>query len=176
MSADMTTKIVGLRETVTALRKYDPDALKALQKDMKGRLRPLAVAVGNSFPKVPPALHGDMHWVGTGRYKGKARSPKWDGLAQTRVIISSSTGKRSFARVQQMSPSGAVFDSAKKSDTNGFIQALDYAANSIASGKKTRSRVMFPSTQKHLPMIETEVEIILAKLDVEIERKLSTYK
>ena len=172
----MNMKIVGLHETVQALRKYEPDALKALQKDMKGRLRPLAVAVGHDFPAVPQVGSGDMHWVGTGRYKGKARSPKWDGLAQTRTIISSSTGKNSFARVQQMSPAGAVFDSAKKSSTNGFIQALDYAANSAATGKKSRSRVMYPSTKKHLPMVEKEVEIILNKLDAEIERKLSSYK
>jgi hypothetical protein len=169
-------KIVGLRETITALRKYEPEMLKALQKDMKGRLRPLATAVGHDFPHVPASLNGEMHWVGVGRYKGKARTPKWDGLAQSRVIISSSTGKRSFARVQQMSPSGAVFDSAKKSTTNGFIQALDFAANSATKGKKTRSRVMFGSTKKHLPIVEKEIEVVLGMLDAQIERKLSTYK
>jgi len=179
----MSIKVVGLHETVAALHKYDPLLLAILQEDAKIRLRPLARAVGNDFPKMPKSLNGDMHWAGEGRYKKKTKKkgsgfPKWDGLARTRVEITSSSGKGSFARVVQMSPSGAVYDSAKQSKkVASFIPALDFAAGG-GSGKngRSRSRVMFGSTMKHLPIVEKEVQVIINKLDTEIVRKLSSYK
>jgi len=186
MAADFTTTVVGLKETVAHLRKYEPDVLKKLQKDMKGRLKPLATAVGAGFPDYPKTQTG-MNWrAGKGysndvagtkeKNKKKGHFPLWDGLARSRVIISSSTGKNSFARVVEMSPSGSVFDSAKNSKTKGFINALDFASNSAGkSGAKSRSRVMLPKTKQNYPMIEKEVAIIVEKLNQEITKVLGGY-
>jgi len=186
MAADFTTTVVGLQETVAHLRKYEPDVLKKLQKDMKGRLKPLATAVGSAFPDYPKTQNG-MNWrsgngysdsgqtVSRAKHK-KGHFPLWDGLAKSRVIISSSTGKNSFARVVEMSPSGSVFDSAKKSKTKGFINALDYVSHSgTKSGGKSRSRVMLPKTKQNYPMIEKEVAIVVEKLNQEITKVLGGY-
>jgi hypothetical protein len=38
------------------LRKYEPEVLKALQKDMKARLKPLADQVGKQYPDYPRTI------------------------------------------------------------------------------------------------------------------------
>ena len=181
MSADYNIQLAGLNETILYLNKFDPLLVKILQEEAKIRFRPLAKAIGKEFPKFPKSLNGEMRWRrGTGYTSGKKKGgkgnshfPLWANDAQTKVDIVSSTGsKKSFARVQQMSASGSVFDSAKKSDVTSFINALDFAANSSPHGTKSRSRIMFPQTKKNLPMIEKEVQLMADKIGAEITRKL----
>ena len=168
-------EIIGLNDLIVKLRKYEPEVLKALQKDMKARLKPLADQVGKQYPDYPRTNTG-MHWrEGTGYSdkgtkpqrvrKKKGHFPLWKGDANRRVIISSSTGKSAFARVVQMSASGMVYDSALSSKTNGFIPALDYASGSAHKGGNIRSRVLYPATKTNLPMVEKEIEYILEKIN-----------
>lgn len=183
MAEETTTiELVGLGELMLYLRKYDPLLLAIMQEESKIKLRPLAQAVGKEFPKRPKSLNGEMNWYGQGRYKKTKTTkgnafPKYSGDAQTRVEVTSSASvKRGFARIQQMSPSGAVFDSAKESTNISFIQALEFAVGKAPhGGGKTRSRVLYPMTKKHLPIVEKAVQEIIERLNGDIEKALVKY-
>ena len=166
----VTVNIEHLQETLVSLRKYEPELFKALQKEAKNAFKPVARAVANGFPKEIVTGHGRSNWYGEGRYK--TRFPKYDGGATKKVIITSSTsGKKAFARLEQRSPSGMVYDAAKQSSNKSFINLLDYNASSSGKNAK-RSRVLFPQTKKNLPMVEKEVQTIVAKLNDQVARQV----
>jgi hypothetical protein len=42
-----------------------------------------------------------------------------------------------------------------------------------SSGKKYRSRIMYPFTEKNLPLIEKAVEVSIRKIDGEVQKRLN---
>lgn len=175
MSADYNIQLAGLQETVIHLKSYEPLLLLILQREAQNKFRPVAKAVAKEFPREASTL---PNWNGTGRYnkpKGKKGGafPKYSGDAVTSVdIVTLNKTSKGFARVQQMSASGSVFDSAKTSTNNSFVGRLDTATGGASKGSKSRSRIMFPKTMHNLPLIEKEVEEVTAMLNVQIQRKL----
>lgn len=175
MSADYNIELAGLQETVIHLKTYEPLLLLILQREAQNKFRPVAKAVAKEFPRYSDTL---PNWNGEGRYnkvKGKKGGsfPKYSGDATTAVdIVTPNKTSKGFARVQQMSASGSVFDSAKKSTNKTFVGRLDMATGGMAKGSKSRSRIMFPKTIHNLPLIEKQVEEVTQMLNVQIQRKL----
>lgn len=169
---NITVNITHLQETLLVIKKYEPELLKALQKDAKTRLKFVAVAVAKNFPQMVVGINGNpSNWYNEKGGRSKSGFPRYDGSATKKVIISSSTGKNAFARLVQNSPSGMIYDSAAKSTNQSFINLLDLNSNSHGKGGK-RSRVMFPTVVKNHAAVEKEVSTIVERLNAEVSRHL----
>jgi hypothetical protein len=86
-------------------------------------------------------------------------------------------------RLQQMDAGGQVYDSAgsvtkakrgaSASAGQKFIANLDKRSVIQSSGEKYRSRIMYPFTEKNLPLIEKAVEVSIRKIDGEVQKRLN---
>jgi hypothetical protein len=175
----------GVRETLVELRKYEREAYNDIEKDLKLSAQPAAKAVGQEFPDKPL-----RNWHGGTRRRGKSRLPAYNGAtAKAKVIVSVSTkkpngiGQHGLIRLQQMDAGGQVYDSAgsaikaiggsSASAGQRFVANLDKHLKVKTTQGKYRSRVMYPATEKHLPLIEKAVEISIRKIDGEVQKRLN---
>jgi hypothetical protein len=175
----------GVPETLAELRKYEPETFKAIKKDLILSAQPAANAVGADFPDKPL-----RNWHTSGGRRGKAELPAYSGVSaksKVKVVVVSKRprgqAKYGLIRLQQMDAGGAVFDfagSATKGDigkgstsSQRFISNLDSSSNSVQRTSGNRSRVMFTSTRKHLPLIEKAIELSIRKIDGEVQKRLN---
>jgi hypothetical protein len=177
--------VYGVRETLAELRKYEVETFRTIKKDLLKSARPAAMAVGRAFPDEPLR---NWHTSG-GRLSSKSRLPEYNGSVAKRrvkvvVVTKAPTGVHQYGliRLQQMDAGGQVYDSAgsKTKAARGidatagqkFISNLDKRSLQ-SSGKKYRSRIMYPFTEKNLPLIEKAIEISIRKIDGEVQKRLN---
>jgi len=161
--------VYGVRETLAELRKYEAETFKRIKKDLIQSAQPAADAVGREFPDEPLA-----NWHSSGDRKGKARMPPYSGSAakskvKVAVVSKRPTGQQKYGlvRLQQMDGGAQVYDSAGSVTAGGqgsmasagskFISNLDKHLTTKSRQGRTRSRVMYPATKKHLPLIEKAI-------------------
>ena len=179
-------EVYGVRETLAELRKYERETFNRISSDLKTSAKPAAIAVGRSFPDEPL-----LNWhTSGGRLASKSRLPPYNGAsAKSKVRVAISTkkptgiGQHGLIRLQQMDAGGQVYDSAgsKTKAARGasasagqkFISNLDKRAKQQSSGEKYRSRIMYPFTEKNLPLIEKAIEISIRKIDGEVQKRLN---
>jgi hypothetical protein len=178
--------VYGVRETLAELRKYERTAYNIIEKDLKTSAKPAADAVGREFPEEPL-----MNWHTSGaRLTTESNLPPYIGnSAKKKVRVAVSTkkptgiGQHGIVRLQQMDAGGQVYDTAG-SDIGGargagasagqkFVANLDKHLNVKTKKGKYRSRVMYPATEKHLPLIEKAVEVSIRKIDGEVQKRLN---
>jgi hypothetical protein len=177
--------VYGVRETLAELRKYEVETFKTIKKDLMLSAQPAAVAVGREFPDEPL-----MNWHSSGDRKGKARMPPYSVSAarskvRVAVVTKQPRGQSQYGliRLQQMDGGAQVYDSAGSVTAGGqgsmatagqkFISNLDKHLTTKSRQGRYRSRVMYPATQKHLPLIENAVEVSIRKIDGEVQRRLN---
>jgi hypothetical protein len=177
--------VYGVRETLAELRKYERETFNRISKDLKTSAKPAATAVGRAFPDEPL-----YNWHTSGERKGKARLPPYNGSsAKSKVRVAISTkkptgiGQHGLIRLQQMDAGGQVYDSAgaqtkaargaSASAGQKFISNLDKRSKVKSSGQKYRSRIMYPFTEKNLPLIEKAIEDSIRKIDGEVQKRLN---
>jgi len=177
--------VYGVRETLAELRKYERETFNRISSDLKTSAKPAAVAVGRAFPDEPL-----LNWhTSGGRLSSKSRLPPYNGAsAKSKVRVAISTkkptgiGQHGLIRLQQMDAGGQVYDSAgsKTKAARGasasagqkFISNLDKRSLQ-STGNKYRSRIMYPFTEKNLPLIEKAIEISIRKIDGEVQKRLN---
>ena len=177
--------VYGVRETLAELRKYERNAYIAIEKDLKTSAQPAADAVGREFPDEPLA-----NWHSSGGRKGKARLPEYNAAkAKSKVKVAVSTkkptgiGQHGLVRLQQMDGGAQVYDSAGSVTAGGqgsmatagqkFVSNLDKHLTTKSRQGRYRSRVMYPATEKNLPLIEKAVEVSIRKIDGEVQKRLN---
>jgi hypothetical protein len=177
--------VYGVRETLAELRKYEKQAYKTITDDLKLSAKPAADAVGREFPSEPL-----LNWHTSGGRKGKARLPQYNGAtAKNKVRVAVSTkkptgiGEHGLIRLQQMDAGGQVYDTAGSnigaargsgaSAGQKFVANIDKHLKVKTKQGRYRSRVMYPATEKHLPLIEKAVEVSIRKIDGEVQKRLN---
>jgi hypothetical protein len=177
--------VYGVRETLAELRKYEREAYNIIEKDLKTSAKPAADAVGREFPNEPL-----LNWHTSGGRKGKARLPEYNGAsAKNKVRVAVSTkkptgiGQHGLIRLQQSDAGGQVYDTAGSNIGAGrgagasagqkFVTNLDKHLRVKTKQGKYRSRVMYPATEKHLPLIEKAVEVSIRKIDGQVQKRLN---
>jgi hypothetical protein len=177
--------VYGVRETLAELRKYEKQAYKTIADDLKLSAKPAADAVGREFPSEPL-----LNWHTSGGRKGKARLPQYNGAtAKNKVRVAVSTkkptgiGEHGLIRLQQSDAGGQVYDTAGSnigaargsgaSAGQKFVANIDKHLKVKTKQGRYRSRVMYPATEKHLPLIEKAVEVSIRKIDGEVQKRLN---
>jgi hypothetical protein len=175
----------GIRETLAELRRYEPETYKELSNNLKNSAMPAAQAVGRMFPDEPL-----RNWHTSGGRKGESRFPPYSGSkAKTSVkpmiILRKPQGinQHGLFRLQQQDAGGSVYDTAGSATAGGrgrgasaaqkFVANLDKHSNIKSSGTRYRSRIMYGASEKYLPLIEAAVEVQLAKINVETQKRLN---
>jgi hypothetical protein len=181
----MKIEVYGVRETLAELRKYERTAYNTIEQDLKLSAKPAADAVGREFPVEPL-----MNWHTSGGRKGKARLPEYNGAkAKNKVRVAVSTkkptgiGQHGLIRLQQSDAGGQVYDTAGSVVGGGhgagatagqkFVANLDKHLKVKTREGRYRSRVMYPATEKHLPLIEKAVEASIRKIDGDVQKRLN---
>jgi hypothetical protein len=156
-----------LKALMDELRSYDKDLYKEVTKALVVSASPIANAVGSAFPGKSPL----DNWHGTNRRKGKARMPGYNAANVRRGVKAVVPRPKGFKgarfrtvgilRLEQKNAAGQVYDIAgsemKNEAGERFIANLDKHLRTKSSGDGKRSRIMFPFTKKHMPMVEESV-------------------
>lgn len=181
------TEIFGVKAVLQELRYLDRTLYKEIESKIKEPLTTnVAKPVGAEFPTSPPL----SRWVaakGTGkdtlkqgrRSQGASRFPYYDpsraaggvrvkvgGRKKTNVM----TGQITYpiASIRQGDGAGVIFDMAGSANKNSqFVKNLD------GKGYPKASRVMWDGVEKRYPVIQREIETILAYAEDEVNKRLS---
>jgi hypothetical protein len=173
-------EVYGVAEAIKELRNLEPELYKRIVKDLKTSSKPLAKAVGLEFPDEPL-----VNWEGDGSRNSRGFPTYNTRQAQTRVTagvitsIRKGRNEHGILRLQQMSPSGAIYDSAgsktaasKTTDGGRFIMNLDKRLPTKSS-KGSRSRVMYPKTKKHLPKLIPAIQESVSRTEAAVQRTIN---
>lgn len=117
----MRTKMLGEAETLKALKDFTPDLGKALTTEMASYLKPITAKARGYIP-AESTLSG---WAT--QSEGSYWKPREFNAAQMRAGIKYSTtrtkldkhGFRSYARIQNKSAAGAIYETAGRKNYNG---------------------------------------------------------
>jgi hypothetical protein len=177
--------VYGVRETLAELRKYEVETFKRIKADLIQSAKPAADAVGSKFPDEPL-----LNWHSSGgRLASKSNLPPYNASSARRkvkVVVSTKKprGQNQYGliRLQQMDAGGQVYDSAGSATIGGrgagasagqkFISNLDKRGTK-SQGNGFRSRIMYPQTEKNLPLIEKAIEVSIRKIDGEVQKRLN---
>lgn len=167
-------QVVGLNDTLRALKLFEPELYAKLRKDLVTDATPLANEIGSKFPNKPLKW-----WKESGR-AGNARMPGYNqSRAQTKVKPIAGTGRehskgRAILRLQQMDGGGQVFDSAGGQRAKSqFVMNLDKHSRVKSKGGRARSRILFPYTKKNLPLVQEIVAVVVKELEKQTTKRLT---
>lgn len=142
MPATITAEAVGVKDTIKALRRVDPEYRKQFTRDIKRVVAPLVSEAKSLYPEMPLS--------GMARAWGNV-FPWQVSRVRSSVKVKTSTrrGASSVVYVSQGSPAGVVFETV----TTG---------NNLGRNIRARSdRVLWPTADRHAGEIAVGVERIV---------------
>jgi len=182
MAERIAIEVYGVAEAIKELRDLEKVTYNRIVKDLQTSSLPLARSVAAEFPEEPL-----LNWGGSGERTGKSRFPSYNAtqsFAGVRPTVSTRKprGANTYGilRLQQKSPAAQIYDSAgsvtkaDKNSTGGrFIQNLDKRLQTKSTYNRSRSRVMYPATEKHLPKLIPAIQESLDRTSKIIERNIN---
>ena len=175
----------GIRETLSELKRYEPELYKELVQELLQSAQPAAQAVGALFPSTPL-----KNWHSTGNRLAGSRFAGYNGTsAKTKVrpVLSIArprgVGEHKLVRLQQQDAGASIFDTAGSATAGRlgvgssrgqrFIANLDKRSTIKSNGKRYRSRIMYSATVAFMPLIESAVTAEIAKINKQTQKRLS---
>jgi hypothetical protein len=146
MPATMKTEVVGVKETIKALREIDPQFRKDFNKGARAVVAPMVAEAKARYPSLPlsgmarawtPRQFSIFPWQ-----QSKVRS-------SVKVKTSTRRNANSVVYVSQGVPSAVLFETISNS-------------NRLGSNIRARSnRVLWPAADRHLPAIQLGVALLV---------------
>ena len=111
MPATVTAEVVGVKETIKALRRVDPEIRKQFNRDIKQVLQPAISKIKASYPEMP--LSGMVRPWATA--SGHEIFPWTVSKVRRGVTVKTSTrkNKNSVVYISQANPAGVLFETVK---------------------------------------------------------------
>lgn len=169
MSVSTTIRVVGVKDTITALRKIDPQ----LQKDFRARANDIAapaIAAGKAaYTEVP--LTGMMYsWTSSGR--NRKNFPFVVSKAQNGVKLRLDTRRATTGAIliEQKDPAAAIFETAGRANINILSASLGF--DGWGFGRPGRTRLLGPAVYKVRRSIEKEMQKMILDAAREVRRLL----
>ena len=159
----MTSNVRGVRESIVALRKIDPQLRKQFNRRANDIARPIVLEARRRYTQVP--LSGMAR---TWAPRGRSLFPFTVSKARSGVRVKVDTSKRlnrgparpvGIVAVKQTNAAAVIFDMAGKATDNNLSRNL-----SARFGEP--SRVMWPAAESQLP----EVQRQMVELTNQVER------
>lgn len=158
----MTTKVVGGKEAILALRKIDPELRKQFTRDAKEVAKPATNAVKQAYQTVP--LSGmERNWS----QRGRKIFPFTVAGARRGVNVKVDTRRNSenVILIEQRNVGAAVFESAGRKHPSALSEQLGLV-------RPGRTRVIGPVVYSRKHLIEKEMQRLIVRAVALVEKKL----
>jgi hypothetical protein len=172
MPVSHSVEVVGLKETINALRKIDPQLQKDFKADATAIAQPAIQAAKLAYSQFP--LSGMARkWSD----RGRKIFPFTVSGAQSGVKMRFDTRRNAVGviLIEQKNPATAVFEGAGRKDTNRLGTSLDSvsAERGFAMAMPGRTRLIGPAVYKARRGIEAEMEKMVLKTVNQIQKELN---
>ncbi len=164
-----TPKIEGVKDTVKALRRIDPELRKEFNIKVQAIAAPMTDAMKAEYSddRFPSGTKRKWTVGKTGDNKGRTIFPLTAAKAQkgVKVKINTSYRDRNAFYVMQSNPAAAIFDMAGKKNLNGL-------GNAFTSKFKQPSRVMWPIAEQKLKDVQDEIKDLVEETEKVIQKEV----
>lgn len=175
-----TAKIVGLDETVRALRKFDPDALKEMNKTIYQAIKIAQIDARQLAPSVTP-LSGWARPVKAGRWAALTFTPRAVKMGLvTKIDRARKRGtwtSKAYLLINK-NPAGAIYETAGRKNLQGknakgasFINAIKGQSTLTIRGKQ--GRLAYKAVEDNRPEIVAKSNAAIEKAQTAVNRKLA---
>ena len=148
MSATTTIQVVGVKETINALKKIDPQLQKDFRAQATGIAQPAINAAKDVYTEVP--LSGMQYkWSSRGRQLFPFTVAK--AKSGVRLRIDTRRNAVGVILIEQKDPATAIFETAGRANANKLGNSLGF----VGAG---RTRLIGPAVYKARKGIEKEME------------------
>ena len=165
-----TPKIEGVKDTIKALRRIDPELRKEFNIKVKAIAAPMTDAMKSEYSENDFPSGTKRKWtVGkTGENKGRTIFPLTAAKAQNgvKVKINTSYRDRNAFYVMQANPAAAIFDMAGKKNLNGLGSAFS------SKFGKDASRVMWPVAEQKLKDVQDGIKDLVEDTEKVIQKEV----
>lgn len=151
-------EVVGVKETIKALRQLDPEHRKEFNKGIKAVVAPMVAAAKGAYPAMP--LSGmTRQWAPAGRQL----FPWVPGAVRTGVKVKTSTrrDKNTVVYVTQATPAGSIFEVVGTGKPLG------------AHIRARSERVLWPTYDRFAGQIQQGVGDIVQRAEATVQGRLA---
>lgn len=154
MPAGVTTEIVGVKDTIKALRQVDPEFRKEFNRAAKDVVAPMVAEAKSLYPQLPlsgmarpwtPKTFSIFPWQ-----VSKVRSG-------VKVKTSTRRNKNSVLYVSQANPAGILFESVSQNKVLG------------ANIRARSPRVLWPTADKYAPQINEGIASLVKEAEKTVQ-------
>jgi hypothetical protein len=168
MPVSTTIKVVGVKDTINALRKIDPQ----LQKDFKAQAtqiaEPALSAAKAVYTQVP--LSGmNYKWQEKGRSRANFPFTVAKAKAGVRVRFDTRRNAVGVILIEQKDPAAAIFETAGRKNANKLNTSLLFVNLPVSAG---RTRLIGPAVYKARRKIEREMQSMILDTISAVQKKI----
>jgi len=166
----VTSNVRGVRESIVALRKIDPQLRKQFNRRANDIARPIVLEARRRYTQVP--LSGmSRNWS----QRGNLKFPFTVSKARSGVRIKIDTSKRlnrgparpvGIVAVKQTNAAAVIFDMAGKVTDNNL-------GRNLSARFGNASRVMWPAAESELPAVSREMADLAASVERLVQAELA---
>ena len=168
MPVSTTIQVVGVKDTINALRKIDPQ----LQKDFKAQAtqiaEPAITAAKAVYNEVP--LSGmNRKWQQKGRSRANFPFTVAKAKAGVRVKFDTRRNAVGVILIEQKDPAAAIFETAGRKNPNKLNTSLMFVGLPVTAG---RTRLIGPAVYKARKKIEREMQAMILDTIREVQKDI----
>jgi hypothetical protein len=168
MPVSTTIQVVGVKNTINALRKIDPQ----LQKDFKAQAtqiaEPALSAAKAVYTQVP--LSGmNYKWQQKGRSRANFPFTVAKAKAGVRVKFDTRRNAVGVILIEQKDPAAAIFETAGRKNPNKLNTSLMFVGLPVTAG---RTRLIGPAVYKARKKIEREMQAMILDTIREVQKDI----
>ena len=172
MSATTTIEIVGVKDTINALRKIDPQLQKDFKADATAIAQPAIKAAQNVYKvygvKLP--LSGMKYkWQEEDRKRPNFPFTVNKAVKGVKVRFDTRRGAVGVILIEQKDPAAAIFETAGRANANKLNTSLMFVGLPVSPG---RTRLIGPAVYKARRGIEAEMQKMILKTIRTVQRKI----
>jgi len=147
-------EVVGVKDTLRALRELDPEYKRQFTKDIKGVVAPMVSAAKGSYPSLPISGMA-RQWSG--------RLPWSLGAVRSGVKVKSSTRRNasSVVYITQANAAGAIFE------------VVDNGTQFGAAIRSRNAKILWPTYDRYAGQIEAGVAGIVRDAEKLVQGRIS---
>ena len=153
MPVSTTIQVVGVKDTINALRKIDPQ----LQKDFKAQATQIAepaISAGRAVYTQVPLSGMNYKWQEKGRSRANFPFTVAKAKAGVRVRFDTRRNAVGVILIEQKDPAAAIFETAGRANANRL-------SNNLEPVTVGRTRLIGPAVYKARKKIEREMQAMI---------------
>ena len=168
MPVSTTITVVGLKETINALNKVEPQLVKDFKAQATQIAKP-AISAGKAvYDKVP--LSGmNYKWQEKGRSRANFPFTVAKAKAGVRVRFDTRRNAVGVILIKQKDPAAAIFETAGRKNPNKLNTSLMFVGLPVTAG---RTRLIGPAVYKARRKIEREMQSMILDTISAVQKKI----